>query len=132
MFKAPVTEIRPQKDLLDLGLDDVWRFRELLANLVIRDVKVLYRQAVLGVAWAVLQPLFTVTIFTIVFGKFASIPSEGVPYPVFAFAAVLPWMYFAEAVRRSGMGLLQDAEARTEGVLSPSCYTACLSDGTAC
>ena len=100
MFKAPVTEIRPQKDLLDLGLDDVWRFRESLANLVIRDVKVLYRQAVLGVAWAVLQPLFTVTIFTIVFGKFASIPSEGVPYPVFAFAAVLPWMYFAEAVRR--------------------------------
>lgn len=108
--RAPVAEIHSSRGLFDLDLGAVWRFRELLINLIIRDLKVLYRQAALGVAWAVLQPVFTVTIFTLVFGMFARMPSEGVPYPVFAFAAVLPWTYFAEAVRRSGMGLVQDGE----------------------
>jgi lipopolysaccharide transport system permease protein len=106
----PIIEIRSHRGLLDLELGAVWRFRELLLNLIIRDLKVLYRQAALGIAWAVLQPVVTVTIFTVVFGMFARLPSDGVPYPVFAFAAVLPWSYFAEAVRRSAMSLLQDAD----------------------
>lgn len=106
----PVTEIRASAGLLDLDLGAIWRFRELLVNLVVRDIKVLYRQAALGAAWAILQPVFAVAIFTIVFGMFARIPSDGAPYPVFAFAAVVPWTYFAEAVRRSGMGLVQDGE----------------------
>jgi homopolymeric O-antigen transport system permease protein len=103
-------EIRPSRGLLDLELSTVWRYRELLVVLVFRDIQVLYKQAALGVAWAVLQPVFAVVIFSIIFGHFAKMPSDGIPYPVFAFAAVLPWTYFAEAVRRSGTGLVSDSE----------------------
>lgn len=106
----PITEIRSGRSLFDLDLGAVWRFRELLTTLIVRDIKVLYRQAALGAAWAVFQPIFAVAIFTVVFGNFARIPSDGAPYAVFAFAAVLPWTYFAEAVRRSSLGLVQDAE----------------------
>lgn len=107
---ATVTEIRPTRGLLDLDLGAVWRYRELLLVLMLRDIQILYKQAILGVGWAILQPVFAVAIFTIVFGYFARMPSEGVPYPLFAFAGVLPWTYFAEAVRRSGTGLVNDAE----------------------
>jgi lipopolysaccharide transport system permease protein len=103
-------DIRPNRGLLDLDLEAVWRYRDLLVNLIVRDLKVFYRQAALGAAWAVLQPVFTVAIFTVVFGNFARIPSDGAPYIVFAFAAVLPWTYFAESVRRSSAVLVQDAE----------------------
>lgn len=103
-------EIRPSRGLFDLELDAVWRYRELLIVLTLRDIQVLYKQAALGIAWAVVQPLFAVVIFSTVFGHFAKIPSDGIAYPVFAFAAVLPWNYFAEAVRRGGTGLVTDAE----------------------
>jgi len=106
----PITHIRSSRGLFDLDLGAVWRFRELLVTLVMRDVMVLYRQAALGAAWAVFQPIFAVAIFTIVFGNFARIPSDGAPYPVFAFAAVLPWTYFSESVRRSALVLVNDAE----------------------
>jgi lipopolysaccharide transport system permease protein len=102
--------IRPDRGWLDLDLHAIWRYRELLVVLMLRDIQVLYKQAVLGVAWAVLQPVFACLIFSIVFGYFARIPSDGIPYPVFAYAGLLPWTYFAEAVRRSGLGLLTDAE----------------------
>lgn len=105
-----VTEIRPTRGLFDLDLGAVWRYRELLLVLMLRDIQILYKQAALGVGWAILQPVFAVAIFTVVFGYFAQMPSEGVPYPIFAFAGVLPWTYFAEAVRRSGTGLVNDAE----------------------
>lgn len=105
-----IVEIRPDRGWLDLDLGAVWRYRELLVVLMMRDIQVLYKQALLGAAWAILQPLFAVAIFTIVFGYFARMPSEGIPYPIFAFAGVLPWTYFAEAVRRSGTGLVTDAE----------------------
>jgi lipopolysaccharide transport system permease protein len=105
-----VTDIRPDRGWLDLDLGAVWRFRELLQVLVIRDLQVLYKQALLGAGWAILQPLFAVIIFSIIFGYIVRMPSEGVPYPLFAFAGVLPWTYFAEAVRRSGVGLVTDAE----------------------
>ncbi len=104
------TEIRSSRGLFDIDLKSVWEFRDLLTNLIIRDLKVLYRQAALGAAWAVLQPVFAVFIFTVVFGHFARMPSDGVPYAVFAFSAVLPWNYFAEAVRKSSNGLVQDGE----------------------
>ena len=84
------------------SLDAVWRYRELLVVLTLRDIQVLYKQAALGIAWAIIQPLFAVIIFSVIFGHFARMPSDGIPYPVFAFAAVLPWTYFAEAVRRGG------------------------------
>jgi len=102
--------IRPDRGWFDLDLAAVWRYRELLLVLMMRDVQVLYKQALLGAAWAILQPVFAVAIFTIVFGHFARMPSEGVPYPLFAFAGVLPWTYFAEAVRRSATGLVTDSE----------------------
>lgn len=105
-----VTEIRPTKGLFDLELKGLWRYRELLGVLVKRDIQILYRQAALGIAWAVLQPTFSVLIFAIIFGHFAKMPSDGIPYPIFAFAGVLPWTYFAEALRRSANGLVTEAE----------------------
>jgi lipopolysaccharide transport system permease protein len=105
-----VAIIRPGRGLFDLDLGAVWRYRELLFVLIKRDIQVLYKQAALGAGWAIIQPLFAVAIFTIVFGMFAKMPSDGVPYPIFAFAGVLPWTYFAEATRRASTGLVDDAE----------------------
>jgi lipopolysaccharide transport system permease protein len=103
-------DIKPDRGLFDLDLGAVWRYRELLLVLMMRDIQVLYKQAFLGVSWAILQPVFAVVIFTVVFGHVARMPSEGIPYPIFAFAGVLPWTYFAEAVRRSATGLVNDAD----------------------
>ena len=106
-----VTHIRPSRGLFDLGLPSIWRYRGLLATLVKRDVLVLYRQAALGAAWAVIQPVLSVAIFTFIFGRVAKLPTTGgAPYPVFAFAAVLPWTYFSECVRRGALGLVTEAE----------------------
>jgi lipopolysaccharide transport system permease protein len=105
-----VVEIRPARGLLDLDLAELWRHRELLYFLVWREMKIRYRQALLGIGWAVIQPVFAVAIFAVIFGRFAGIPSDGVPYALFAFAAILPWTYFAEAVRRGATGLVGDAE----------------------
>ena len=103
-------EIRPKKGLFDLDLGAVWRYRELLYFLVWRELKIRYKQAAIGVGWAVLQPVIAVLIFTAIFGYFARIPSDGVPYSVFAFTASLPWTYFSEAFRRGGTGLVDDAD----------------------
>jgi lipopolysaccharide transport system permease protein len=110
LAERPVTEIRPSRGLFDLDLDSVWDYRELLFFLVWREIKIRYKQAGLGIAWAIIQPLLAVLIFTAVFGIFARMPSEGLPYPVFALAAILPWTYFAEALRRSATGLVSDAD----------------------
>jgi lipopolysaccharide transport system permease protein len=105
-----VLDIQPRRGLLDLDLRSVWRFRELLTFLVWRELKVRYKQAALGAAWAIIQPLFAVLIFTAVFGVFARIPSDRVPYPLFAFAALLPWTYFSEATRRASIGLVGESD----------------------
>jgi lipopolysaccharide transport system permease protein len=105
-----VAEIRPSIGLLDLDLVELWRFRGLLYTLTIRDIQILYKQAALGIAWAIIQPIFAVAIFSVVFGRFVGISSSGVPYPLFAFAAVLLWTYFAEALRRSATNMVTDAE----------------------
>ncbi len=105
-----IVEIRPSRGWFDLDLGVVWRYRELWSILTQRDIKVRYRQAALGAAWALIQPIFTVLIATVVFGHFAKLPSDGVPYPLFALAATLPWQYFQEAVRRGAMGLVTDSE----------------------
>lgn len=96
--------------MLDLDWVEFWRFRGLLYTLTIRDIQILYKQAALGVAWAIIQPIFAVAIFSVVFGRFVGISSAGVPYPLFAFAAVLLWTYFAEALRRSATNMVTDAE----------------------
>lgn len=111
-YTAPerIVELRPRRAWLDLDLGEIWRYRELLLALVGRELKVRYRQAVIGAAWAVIQPVFAVLVFTVVFGHFARMPSDDLPYPLFAFAAMLPWTYFAEALRRSATGPVAEAE----------------------
>jgi lipopolysaccharide transport system permease protein len=87
----------------------LWQYRELLYFLAWRDVKVRYKQTAIGAAWAVLQPLLTMLIFSVVFGRFAKIPSDGVPYPIFAFAALVPWTFFSYALTQSGNSLVANA-----------------------
>lgn len=106
----PSVEIRPARGWQPLNLGEIWRSRELLYFLVLRELKIRYKQAAIGVGWAIIQPLFAVLIFTLIFGHFAKMPTDGHPYALFAFAAVLPWTYFAEAMRRSSMGLVSDSD----------------------
>ena len=94
----PVVRIRPSRKWAVLDLDELWDYRELLYFLTWRDVKVRYTQAVLGIAWAVIQPLVTMVVFTVFFGKLAKVPSDGIPYPIFSYAGLLPWSFFAAAV----------------------------------
>jgi len=91
----PVTVIEPQDGWARLNLGEVWRYRDLLFLLVWRDFSAKYRQSVLGLGWALIGPVLTVFIYTIVFGRMAKFPSDGIPYPVFSYAALLPWMYFS-------------------------------------
>jgi lipopolysaccharide transport system permease protein len=97
---APATvRIEPPRGWLDLRLSEVWEYRELLYFFVWRDVKVRYKQTVIGVAWVVLQPLLTMGVFTLFFGRLAKLPSDGLAYPVFYFTALVPWNYFATALQ---------------------------------
>lgn len=106
-----VAHIRPSRGWFDLQLDEVWRYRGLLATLVQRDIQVLYKQAFLGAAWAIIQPVLAVLIFTVVFGILMKVPTPaGIPYPIFVLAAVLPWNYFAEGLRRGANGLVNEGD----------------------
>jgi lipopolysaccharide transport system permease protein len=101
-----VTIIEPQTGWRALDLKELWAYRELLVVLTQRDVKVRYKQTVLGVAWAVIQPLANMLLFSLVFGRLAQIPSDGLPYPIFVYAALLPWTFFANAISTSGNSLV--------------------------
>jgi len=105
----PILRIEPSRGWLSLDLCSLWAYRELLYFLVWRDVKVRYKQTVLGVAWTVIQPLITMVVFTVIFSYFGRFPSDGLPYAVFAYCGLLPWSYFASAITRSGNSLLGDA-----------------------
>lgn len=98
--------IEPRSGWVPIGWRELWEYRELLGFLVWRDVKVRYKQTVLGAAWAILQPLMTMVMFTLLFGRWAKMPSDGLPYPVFAFAALLPWTFFSNAVGTSANSLV--------------------------
>ena len=106
--------IKPMHGWVSLQLRDLWQYRELLYFLVWRDVKVRYKQTILGAGWAIIQPLLTMVVFSVVFGGFAKIPSDGVPYPIFAFAGLLPWNYFAGAFSRAGNSLVGSANLITK------------------
>ncbi len=93
-----IVHIAPPRGLFELRLRELWEYRELLYFFVWRDVKVRYKQTVIGVAWVILQPLMTMGVFTIFFGRLAKLPSQGLPYPVFYFAALVPWAYFSQAL----------------------------------
>jgi lipopolysaccharide transport system permease protein len=100
------TIIEPPKGWAALQLSEVWKFRELLLFLTWRDIKVRYKQTALGAAWAILQPVLTMIVFSIIFGGLAKLPSNGIPYPIFTFTALLPWQLFAFALTQSSNSLV--------------------------
>ena len=127
---VPIITIRPMNGWVPIDLKEIWEYRELLQTFVVRDIKVRYKQTALGAAWAVIQPLFMMVVFTLFFGKLAKIPSEGIPYPIFSYAALLPWTLFAEGLSRSTGSMISNAGIMTKvyfprlimpisGVISP-------------
>ena len=105
----PHVQIRPATGLLDLDLSSLWHYRELVYILVWRDVTVRYKQTLLGIAWAMFQPIATMLIFTAVFSVMGKIPSDGSPYPVFLYAGLLPWFYVSQALSRGGSSLVGES-----------------------
>lgn len=116
LFKTPLVVIEPSNSWVALNLRDLWAYRELLYFLTWRDIKVRYKQTLLGVAWAIMQPLFTMLVFTLFFGRLAGMDTrtEGMPYPLFAFAGLLPWTFFANAITNSGNSLVGSANLITK------------------
>lgn len=112
--EVPVTVIQPRRGWIAIDWSELWEARELLYFLVLRDVSVRYKQTVLGVLWAVLQPLFSMLIFTVVFGKLAKMPSDGQPYAVFVYAGLLPWTFFANAVTGASQSLVNQQSLLTK------------------
>jgi lipopolysaccharide transport system permease protein len=110
----PLVVIQPSNKWSLLNLKDIWAYRELLFFLTWRDVKVRYKQTVLGAAWAILQPLFMMIIFTIFFGRLAGVDSGGVPYPIFALAGLVPWTFFSNTITASGNSLVGSAHLITK------------------
>ncbi len=110
----PITLIEPRHGWRAVNLRELWHGRELLYFLVWRDIKVRYKQTVIGAAWAVIQPLLTMVIFSIIFGTFAKLPSDGVPYPVFVYAGLLPWIFFSNAVTNASNSLVGQAHLLTK------------------
>jgi lipopolysaccharide transport system permease protein len=106
---VPVIRIEPSRGWVSLRLRELWEYRELLYFLVWRDVKVRYKQTVLGAAWAIIQPFFTMVVFSVFFGRLARVPSDGIPYPIFSYTALVPWAFFAEGLRRASNSLVEHA-----------------------
>ena len=104
-----VIEIEPSRGWAALDLQEVWEYRELVWFLIWRDIKVRYKQASLGIAWAVIQPVMTMLVFTLIFGRLAQLPSDGFPYPVFTFTALLPWQLFSGALTGSANSVVNSA-----------------------
>jgi lipopolysaccharide transport system permease protein len=107
--EIPTIVIRPSQGWIALKLGDLWAYRELLYFLVWRDIKVRYKQTALGAAWAIIQPFFSMVVFSLFFGKLAKMPSDGVPYPIFAYAALVPWTFFANGLSQSANSLVDSA-----------------------
>jgi lipopolysaccharide transport system permease protein len=129
-FKSPVKIIRPMDGWMPIDLKELWEYRELVHTFAMRDIKVRYKQTALGAAWAVIQPFMMMVVFTIFFGKLAKIPSEGIPYPLFSYAALLPWTLFSEGITRSTNSMITNSNIMTKvyfprlvmpisGILSP-------------
>lgn len=128
--EEPELVIRARKGWIPVDWAELWHFRELLYFLVWRDVKVRYKQTVLGAAWAVLQPVFGMVVFTLIFGNFAKIPSDGVPYAVFVFAGLLPWTFFSNGVSQGGQSLVNQQNLLTK-VYFPRLFVPAASLGVA-
>lgn len=110
----PVILVQPSKGWASLNLGELWRYRELVYFFIWRDIKVRYKQTLLGAAWAIIQPFFVMVIFNIFFGKLAKIPSDGIPYPIFSYVALLPWQLFENGVRKAGNSLVSGRNLLTK------------------
>ena len=113
----PVFRIGATRGWRSLKLGEVWQARELLYFLTLSDIKVRYKQTLLGAAWAIIQPFFTMVVFSLFFGRLAKMPSDGVPYPIFTFAALVPWTFFANGLAQSADSLVRSAQPDEEGLL---------------
>lgn len=112
--KNPITIIEPSRGWIALKLRDIWQYRDLLYILTMRDIRVRYKQTSLGALWAIIQPLLTMLIFTLFFGRLAGMPSDNIPYPLFAYAGLLPWTFFSNAVTNSGNSLVGNSNLITK------------------
>lgn len=112
--EKPLVVLESNRNWASLGLKDLWEYRDLLYILAMRDIKVRYKQTVLGAAWAIIQPLFTMLVFTVFFGSNANVSAEGYPYPVFAYTGLLPWIFFSNAVTSSGNSLVGNSSLITK------------------
>jgi lipopolysaccharide transport system permease protein len=106
--------IRPPKGWASIGLKELWEYRELLYFLTWRDIKVRYKQTVLGAAWAIIQPFFMMVVFSLFFGQLGKMPSDGIPYPIFVYCALLPWQLFAHALSESSNSLVANERLITK------------------
>jgi lipopolysaccharide transport system permease protein len=113
-YEIPEIIIRPGKGWVPVNFKELWHFRDLLYFLAWRDIKVKYKQTVLGAAWAILQPFLAMIVFSILFGKLAKVPSDGIPYPIFVYAGLLPWNYFSSALSSSGNSLVASSNLITK------------------
>lgn len=114
LHKVQFLRIQPTKGWVSLKFHELWDYRELFYFLVWRDIKVRYKQTALGMAWAIIQPIFTVIIFSVFFGRLAKIPSDGIPYPLFSFAALVPWTFFSYGLNQSSNSLVGSANLITK------------------
>jgi lipopolysaccharide transport system permease protein len=110
----PETVIEPKKGWQAVDWKELWAFRDLFYFMVRRDISVLYKQTVLGFAWAIIRPLLSMVIFSVVFGRWAKVPSDGVPYPIFSYAALVPWTYFSAAMTNSTQSLISNSNMFTK------------------
>lgn len=106
---VPFIRIEPSKGWVSLKLSEIWEYRELLYFLIWRDIRVRYKQTVLGAGWAIIQPFFTMVVFSLFFGKLAKMPSDGIPYPIFAYAALVPWTFFANGLGKASNSLVSNS-----------------------
>jgi lipopolysaccharide transport system permease protein len=113
-MNSKVTIIRPQNKSFGEGIHEFWEYRELLYMLMLRRVSVRYKQTVIGIAWVLVQPLVAMTIFSVIFGNLAKIPSDKVPYPIFCYSALVLWGLFSEGINRSGSSLIAEAQLITK------------------
>jgi len=104
-----ITVLKPPSKKLRIDFSELWEYRELTIMMMVRDIKVRYKQTVLGVSWAIIQPLTSMIIFSIIFGRLAKIPSDGVPYPIFVFSGLLAWNFFSTAVSAGGVSMVNAA-----------------------
>ncbi len=107
--KEMIVHIKPSRGWSSLKLGELWRYRELIFFFVWRDLKVRYKQTILGAAWAILQPFMTMVVFSVFFGRLANVPSDGLPYPVFAFSALVPWTFFANGLTQASNSVVTNA-----------------------